>query len=156
RRCQRHLSRLLLHGRARRQRGPGSSLRSPRLGILCHRCRPRAPGSCLPRIGTENATGDAAGNCRCLSRSIEQSSEHTPRETAFMKVNPFYDSWHFLLGRTADHGNAGPFVAWLLTLGFLALIAASVWIARMNWRDDPSQRTPQHLATWAMRFFIGT
>ena len=73
-----------------------------------------------------------------------------------MKVNPFYDSWQFLLGRTADHGNAGPFVAWLLTLGFLALIAASVWIARTNWREDPSQRTPQHLATWAMRFFIGT
>ena len=73
-----------------------------------------------------------------------------------MKVNPFYDSWQFLLGRTADHGNAGPFVAWLLTLGFLALVAASVWIARTNWREDPSQRTPQHLATWAMRFFIGT
>lgn len=73
-----------------------------------------------------------------------------------MKVNPFYDSWQFLLGRTADHGNAGPFVAWLLTLGFLALIAASIWIARTNWREDPSQRTPQHLATWAMRFFIGT
>ena len=73
-----------------------------------------------------------------------------------MKVNPFYDSWQFLLGRTADHGNAGPFVAWLLTLGFLSLVAASVWIARTNWREDPSQRTPQHLATWAMRFFIGT
>ena len=64
-----------------------------------------------------------------------------------MKVNPFYDSWQFLLGRTADHGNAGQFVAWLLTLGYLALIAASIWIARTNWREDPSQRTSQHLAT---------
>jgi hypothetical protein len=55
-----------------------------------------------------------------------------------MKVNPFYYSWQFLLGRTADHGNAGPFVAWLLTLGFLALIAASIWIAGTNWREGPS------------------
>jgi hypothetical protein len=33
-------------------------------------------------------------------------------------------------------------VAWLLTLNFLALIAASIWIARTNWREDPSQRAP--------------
>ena len=39
---------------------------------------------------------------------------------------------------------------------FLALIAASVWIARKNWQDDPEQRTGHHLATWGMRFFIGT
>jgi len=51
-----------------------------------------------------------------------------------MKVNSFYDSSQFLLGRAADHGNAGPFVAWLLTV-FLALIAARVWIARTNWRE---------------------
>ena len=73
-----------------------------------------------------------------------------------MKTNPFYDSWQFLLGRTNDHGNAGPFFAWVLTLGFLALIAASVWIAWKNWQEDPAQRTTEHLATWAMRFFIGT
>jgi len=31
-------------------------------------------------------------------------------EIAIMKVNPFYDSWQSVLGRTADHGNTGPFV----------------------------------------------
>ena len=72
-----------------------------------------------------------------------------------MKTNPFYDTWLFLLGRTGDHGNAGVFFSWVLTLGFLALIAASIWIARENWREDPAQRTPEHLATWGMRFFIG-
>ena len=72
-----------------------------------------------------------------------------------MKTNPFYDTWLFLLGKTGDHGNAGVFFSWVLTLGFLALVAASIWIARTNWQQDPAQRTPEHLATWAMRFFIG-
>jgi uncharacterized membrane protein YphA (DoxX/SURF4 family) len=72
-----------------------------------------------------------------------------------VKINPFYDAWQFLLGRTGDHNNAGPFFWWVLTLGFLALIAASIWLARVNWREDPAQRSPEHLATFAMRFCIG-
>ena len=72
-----------------------------------------------------------------------------------MKTNPFYDTWQFLLGRTGDHLNAGIFFSWVLTLGFIALIAASLWIARVNWAEDPKQRTVEHLATWFMRFFIG-
>lgn len=72
-----------------------------------------------------------------------------------MKTNPFYDTWQFLLGRTGDHLNAGHFFSWVLTLGFLAIIVASILIARANWQQDPAQRTPQDLATWTMRFFIG-
>ena len=72
-----------------------------------------------------------------------------------MKVNPFYDTWQFLLGRTGDHGNAGPFFAWVLTLGFLALLGASFWIAWRNWEEDASQRTGEHVATWLMRLLIG-
>ena len=72
-----------------------------------------------------------------------------------MKTNPFYDTWQFLLGRTGDHNNAGPFFAWVLTLGFLVLLAAGAWIAWRNWQDDPKQRTSEHLATWAMRTLIG-
>ena len=72
-----------------------------------------------------------------------------------MKTNPFYDTWQFLLGRTGDHNNAGPFFAWVLTLGFLVLLAAGAWIAWRNWQDDPKQRTGEHLATWAMRTLIG-
>lgn len=72
-----------------------------------------------------------------------------------MKTNPFTDTFAFLLGRTGDHGNAGPFFAWVLTLGFLALIAASLWIAWRNWQDDPTQRTATHFWTFVMRFFIG-
>ena len=70
-----------------------------------------------------------------------------------MRTNPFYDTWLFLIGRTPDHENSG--VGGLLTLLFLALIAASIWIARRNWREDPTQRTKAHLATWVMRVMIG-
>lgn len=72
-----------------------------------------------------------------------------------MKINPFYDTWQFLLGRTGDHLNAGYFFSWVITLGFLALIATSIWIARINWIEDEKQRTGEHISTWFMRFFIG-
>ena len=70
-----------------------------------------------------------------------------------MRTNPFYDAWLFLIGRTGDHENSG--VGWLLRLLFLALLAASIWIARKNWQQDAAQRTKKHLATWFMRFMIG-
>jgi len=70
-----------------------------------------------------------------------------------VRTNPFYDAWLFLIGRTGDHENSG--VGWLLTLLFLALLAASIWIARKNWQQDAAQRTKEHLATWFMRVMIG-
>jgi uncharacterized membrane protein YphA (DoxX/SURF4 family) len=70
-----------------------------------------------------------------------------------MRTNPFYDAWLFLIGHTSDHENSG--VGPLLALLFFALLVASAWVARQNWRQEPAQRTPQHLATWFMRFMIG-
>ena len=70
-----------------------------------------------------------------------------------MKINPFYDAWLFLSGNTDEHRASG--VGWLLVALFLALIAASIWIAIVNWRQDPAQRTNGHLATWFMRVMIG-
>jgi uncharacterized membrane protein YphA (DoxX/SURF4 family) len=70
-----------------------------------------------------------------------------------VRTNPFYDTWLFLIGRTSDHENSG--VGGLLTLLFLALIVASIWIALRNWREDPTQRTTAHLATWFVRVMIG-
>lgn len=70
-----------------------------------------------------------------------------------MRTNPFYDAWLFLIGSTGDHENSG--VGWLLTALFLALLVASVWIARRNWQQDPAQRSKVHLATWFMRVMIG-
>jgi hypothetical protein len=70
-----------------------------------------------------------------------------------VRTNPFYDAWLFLIGDTPDHVNSG--VGWLLTGLFLALLAASIWIARRNWQQDPAQRTKEQLATWFMRVMIG-
>ena len=70
-----------------------------------------------------------------------------------MRINPFYDAWLFLSGNTDEHRASG--VGWLLVALFLALVAASIWIAVENWRQDPSQRTAGHFATWFMRVMIG-
>jgi hypothetical protein len=70
-----------------------------------------------------------------------------------MRTNPFYDTWLFLLGQTGDHQGSG--VGGLLTVLFLALLAASFWIAIRNWRHDQGQRTGTHLGIWLMRVMIG-
>jgi uncharacterized membrane protein YphA (DoxX/SURF4 family) len=70
-----------------------------------------------------------------------------------MRTNPFIDAWLFLTGNTDEHRASG--VGWLLTALFLALLAASIWIAWINWRQDAAQRTKEHVATWFMRVMIG-
>ena len=71
-----------------------------------------------------------------------------------MRTNPFYDAWLFLTGSTGEHEASG--VGWLLTVLYLALLIASIAIAYRNWRQNASQRTMEHLATWFMRVMIGT
>jgi hypothetical protein len=70
-----------------------------------------------------------------------------------MRTNPFYDAWLFLIGSTSDHQNTG--VGLLLTVLFLVLVAASLFIAVRDWQQDPAQQTAGHLATWFMRVMIG-
>lgn len=70
-----------------------------------------------------------------------------------MRTNPFYDAWLFLIGSTPDHQSSG--VGWLMTVLFLALLVASVWVAYRSWVQDPTQRTFHHLAIWFMRVMIG-
>jgi hypothetical protein len=71
-----------------------------------------------------------------------------------MRTNPFYDAWLFLIGNTNEHRDSG--IGGLLTALFLLLLVASVAIACINWKQDVSQRTKGHLATWFMRVMIGT
>jgi hypothetical protein len=85
-------------------------------------------------------------------RILGTAINKTPEEM-LMRINPFYDAWLFLSGQTNEHAASG--IGWLLTAVFLALLAATIWIAIKNWRDDPAQRTAGHLATWFMRVMIG-
>ena len=70
-----------------------------------------------------------------------------------MRTNPFYDAWVFLIGDTGEHRGSG--IGLLLTVLFLALLGASIWVAWVNWQRDTGQRTKEHLATWFMRVMIG-
>jgi hypothetical protein len=70
-----------------------------------------------------------------------------------MRTNPFIDFWLFFTGDTDEHRASG--VGWLLTALFIVLLVASIVIAWKNWRQDPTQRTKGHLATWIMRVMIG-
>ena len=72
-----------------------------------------------------------------------------------MRKNPFSDAWLFIIGATPDHQALGPF-KYLFVALFLALLAASLWIALKNWGQDPAQRTLGHLATWISRVLIGS
>lgn len=71
-----------------------------------------------------------------------------------MRTNPFIESWAFLTGTSSFHQEAGFQSIFMVPL-FYILLAASVWIARRNWLEDPQQRTTEHLATWFMRVMIG-
>jgi uncharacterized membrane protein YphA (DoxX/SURF4 family) len=68
--------------------------------------------------------------------------------------NPFSDFWQFVIGNTEDHNALGGWKYVFVAL-FLALIVASIMIAVRNWREDPSQRTGSHLATWFVRVLVG-
>jgi uncharacterized membrane protein YphA (DoxX/SURF4 family) len=68
--------------------------------------------------------------------------------------NPFFDFWDFLIGNTPDHNELGTW-KYLFVALFLGLIIASIVIAVKNWREDPTQRTASHLATWFVRVLVG-
>jgi uncharacterized membrane protein YphA (DoxX/SURF4 family) len=67
---------------------------------------------------------------------------------------PLSDFWDFVIGNTDDYNALGGW-KYLLVALFLALIVASIAIAVKNWREDPSQRSASHLATWFVRVLVG-
>jgi uncharacterized membrane protein YphA (DoxX/SURF4 family) len=71
-----------------------------------------------------------------------------------MKTDPFTDSFWFLLGATGDHEALG-WGRWVIVVLFLALLGASVAIARANWSANPAQRTARHLWTFLVRVLLG-
>ncbi len=72
-----------------------------------------------------------------------------------MRVNPFCDSWLFLIGETGPHVGVGGW-RYLLVPLYWGLLLASIVIAIRNWQADPAQRTAVHLGTWVCRVAFGT
>ena len=68
-----------------------------------------------------------------------------------MRVNPFYDSWLFLIGEDAFHLGIGPW-RYLLVAIYWALAIASVYLAYRNWQPiQPSERRPIWAHGWPAR-----
>ncbi len=68
--------------------------------------------------------------------------------------NPFSDLLAFLTANTGDFNALGLW-KYLLLLIFYLLMAASVALLFVNWREDPAQRSGANLWLWATRVAIG-
>ena len=68
--------------------------------------------------------------------------------------NPFSDLLAFLTANTGDFNSLGLW-KYLLLLVFYLLMAASVALLIVNWREDPAERTGANLWLWATRVAIG-
>jgi len=71
-----------------------------------------------------------------------------------MTRNPLTDISQFLTAATGDYMALGGWRFPLLALFFL-LIAASLYLAICNWREDPAERSARDLGTWLVRVLIG-
>ncbi len=69
-------------------------------------------------------------------------------------TNPISDLIGFLTGEAGDYNALGGW-KYLILLLFYLLMAANLWLAAANWREDPAQRTGTTLWLWAIRVLIG-
>ena len=71
-----------------------------------------------------------------------------------MPANPFSDTFRFLVGSSHDYNPFGD-SRYVSVAFYLALIAASFYVAWRNWSLDPTQRQAKHLFNWIMRLVAG-
>ena len=71
-----------------------------------------------------------------------------------MPKNPVTDIWQFLTATTSDYINLGNW-RYLILLLFWTLLIASLVMAYRNLKEDPSQRSCQHISMWIVRVLIG-
>ena len=64
--------------------------------------------------------------------------------------NPVSDTFEFLIGHTGDYDRFGP-EKYVSVAFYLLVLAAGLYIARLNWAEDPGQRSVKHLSIMAMR-----
>jgi hypothetical protein len=71
-----------------------------------------------------------------------------------MRVNPFADSWLFLIGEQGDQVSLGAW-RWFFVALFLALVFAKLALAESNLRADAEQRRGSELVMWLLRTLVG-
>lgn len=71
-----------------------------------------------------------------------------------MRTDPFTDSWLFFLGQQGDETALGPW-RWLIVALFVLLLLGSLFVAALEWAEDPRQRTGRDLGLWITRVIIG-
>jgi uncharacterized membrane protein YphA (DoxX/SURF4 family) len=71
-----------------------------------------------------------------------------------MRTNPFLDTWLFILGLTDVPYAEGAF-KYAFAILFFGLLAAAAFIAFVNWRKDPAQRSRTHIAICICRVLVG-
>jgi uncharacterized membrane protein YphA (DoxX/SURF4 family) len=69
-------------------------------------------------------------------------------------TTPITDLIAFLTANTGDYINLGGW-KYLILLLFYALMAAGLWLAAVNWREDPAQRNGTTVWLWVIRVLIG-
>jgi uncharacterized membrane protein YphA (DoxX/SURF4 family) len=69
-------------------------------------------------------------------------------------TNPIVDAISFLTANTGDFNALGVW-KYLILLLFYALLAGSLWLAVVNWREDPLQRDGTKLWLWFARLLVG-
>ena len=67
---------------------------------------------------------------------------------------PITDLFGFLTADTGDYNALGGW-KYVILLLFYFLVAASIWLFALNWREDPAQRNPTIVWIWAIRVLIG-
>ena len=72
-----------------------------------------------------------------------------------MRVNPFEDSWLFLIGVQPDQMSLGPW-RWFFVSIFISLLVANVALAVNSLSSEVEQRRGSHLTVWLLRTLIGT
>ncbi len=71
-----------------------------------------------------------------------------------MWTNPFADTWQLLFANQPDQLARGEW-RWVLLGLISALLASSIAVTILNWRDALEQRTFPHMATWLARALVG-
>jgi uncharacterized membrane protein YphA (DoxX/SURF4 family) len=74
---------------------------------------------------------------------------------AGMRDNPIHNFLQLLAGQIPDQLALGE-LRWYTVLLYWALMLGGLWVALVNWRRDPAQRTAEHVFIFLMRYVMAS